>query len=72
MIRPLVLCEHDKRLRLHCVIGGVLSFDVARLAWTLSADGGPIVLSGMDIGLFKNGRISALYMFPDTDVTGVK
>ena len=46
--------------------------DIARLAWTLSEDGGPVVLSGMDIGLLKNGRISALYMFPDAPVAGEK
>jgi len=39
--------------------------DVARVSWTLSAAGGPIVLSGMDIGLLKDGKIAALYMFVD-------
>lgn len=40
--------------------------DVARVAWTLSAAGGPTVLSGMDIGIVRDGKIAVLYMFVDS------
>lgn len=39
--------------------------DVARVAWTLSAAGEPVVLSGMDIGIVREGKIAVLYMFVD-------
>ncbi len=39
--------------------------DLARVAWTLSAEGGPAVGSGMDIGVSENGRIARLYTFID-------
>ena len=42
--------------------------DVSRVAWTLSKSGGPVVLSGMDIGVLRDGKIATLYMFVDPPV----
>ena len=36
---------------------------LARHAWVLSSNGGPVLLSGMDIGMIQDGRIASLYMF---------
>ncbi len=37
--------------------------DVGRLRWHASAAGGPVIVNGMDVAHFKDGRIQALYVF---------
>jgi hypothetical protein len=40
--------------------------DVGRTRWHLGPDGAPPVVAGMDVAIFKNGRIASLYAFPET------
>ena len=39
--------------------------DVGRLRWQSGPAGGPPVVSGMDVAVFANGKIKALYTFID-------
>ncbi len=39
--------------------------NVGRLSWGLGPAGGPAVITGTDVVLFKEGRIQALYVFLD-------
>jgi hypothetical protein len=42
--------------------------DLGRLRWQTGPAGAPPVLSGMDVAVFANGRIRALYTFIETPV----
>lgn len=37
--------------------------DLGRLTWRLGPAGAPPVATGMDVAIFKNGRIQSLYVF---------
>ncbi len=39
--------------------------DLGRVSWALGPDGGPAVVSGMDVGHVRAGRFTALYTFLD-------
>jgi hypothetical protein len=39
--------------------------DVGRARWHFGPDGAAPVVAGMDVAVFKNGRISSLVTFPD-------
>lgn len=40
--------------------------DVGRAQWHFGPDGAAPVVAGMDVAVFKNGRIASLVTFPDT------
>jgi hypothetical protein len=42
--------------------------DLGRLRWQLGPVGAPAVVSGMDVAVFANGKIRALYTFVETPV----
>jgi hypothetical protein len=42
--------------------------DLGRLRWQTGPAGGPPVASGMDVAVFANGKIRALYTFMETPV----
>jgi hypothetical protein len=42
--------------------------DLGRLRWQSGPAGGPPVLNGMDVAVFANGKIRALYTFIETPV----
>jgi len=39
--------------------------NLARVSWTLGPEGGPVMVSGMDIAVLDGDRIKALYIFID-------
>ena len=41
-------------------------YDLGRLRWQTGPAGGPPVASGMDVAVFANGKIRALYTFMET------
>lgn len=43
--------------------------DLGRLRWQSGPAGAPPVLSGMDVAVFANGKIRALYTFIETPVS---
>ena len=44
--------------------------DVGRLRWRSGPAGGPPVLNGMDVAVFADGKIKALYTFIETPAAG--
>jgi coproporphyrinogen III oxidase len=44
--------------------------DVARLSWTLGAENGPTMASGMDVAVLEGERIAKLYLFIDPPPVG--
>ena len=47
--------------------GSVQTFNgVAKLAWEFGPAGAQAVLTGIDVLVMKNDKISAVYVFPDT------
>jgi len=42
-----------------------VNHDLGRLQWSLGPAGAPPVITGMDVAIFKHGRIRALYTFLD-------
>ena len=45
------------------VAPAAVNHNVGRLAWRLGPDAGPPAATGLDVALFKNGRIHSLYVF---------
>ena len=43
----------------------VINNNIGRLVWGIGPDGKPHVQTGMDIAVFQNGKIQALYVFLD-------
>ncbi len=39
--------------------------DVARVSWTLGVPNGPVLASGIDVGILDGNRIAKLYLFFD-------
>ncbi|MGU3292738.1 nuclear transport factor 2 family protein [Williamsia sp. M5A3_1d] len=39
--------------------------DLGRISWALAPEGASPVVSGMDVGLVRDGRLTALYTFVD-------
>ncbi len=43
--------------------------DVARVSWTLGVPNGPVLASGIDVGILDGNRIAKLYLFFDAQPT---
>ncbi len=43
--------------------------DVARVSWTLGVPNGPVLASGIDIGILDGNRIAMLYLFFEAQPT---
>jgi HAE1 family hydrophobic/amphiphilic exporter-1 len=43
----------------------VINNNIGRLLWGIGPKGGPPVQTGMDIAIFQNDKIQALYVFLD-------
>ena len=43
--------------------------DVARVSWTLGVPNGPVLASGIDVGVLDGDRIAKLYLFFDAQPT---
>jgi hypothetical protein len=44
----------------------IINNDIGRLNWAVGPKGAAPVATGMDIAVFENGKIKALYVFLDT------
>lgn len=53
---------------LHTVGPAVGHHGAGRLQWRSGPPTGPVVVTGTDVALFKNGRIQELYVFLDPNV----
>ena len=54
----------------HAINPAAINHNLGLLSWGLGPANGPTVGTGMDIALFKDGRIQSLYVFLDTNKSG--